>query len=173
MIGFGVIWGCFEVFLGVFWGGLEGSKSVCWTTIGHFLPLWKSCLAPDLVPNTTYWCNWPMLTGLALLTHFRTLGAPLGVPKAPLYEQIMPFCQSFEAQNGPKSGLLAPERSSDCPEWLDLVQNALSGWSPQVKCSSDPIFGILGLSWVQNGLFCSYNIPLGILRGTPKGTKMG
>ena len=125
-------------------------------------------MAPDLVPNTTYWCNWPMLTGLALLAHFRTLGAPLGVPKAPLYEQIMPFCQSFEAQNGPKSGLLAPETSSDCPEWLDLVQKALFGWSPQVKCSSDPIFGILGLSWVQNGLFCSYNIPLGIPRGTTK-----
>ena len=26
-----------------FWGGPGGSKGVCLTPIGHFLPLWKSC----------------------------------------------------------------------------------------------------------------------------------
>ena len=40
-----------------FWGGLArfggGSKGVCLTLIGHILPLWKSCITPDLVPNTT------------------------------------------------------------------------------------------------------------------------
>ena len=34
-------------------GGLGGSRGVCLNLIGHFLPLWKSCMAPDLVPNTT------------------------------------------------------------------------------------------------------------------------
>ena len=33
--------------------GLGGSKRVCLTPIGHFLPLWKPCMTPDLVPNTT------------------------------------------------------------------------------------------------------------------------
>ena len=36
-----------------FWAmGLGGSRGVCLTLIGHFLPRWKSCMAPDLVPNT-------------------------------------------------------------------------------------------------------------------------
>ena len=34
-----------------FWGGPGGSKGVCLTPIGHFMPLWKSCRALDLVPN--------------------------------------------------------------------------------------------------------------------------
>ena len=32
------------------WGGLDG---VSFTPVWHFLPVWKSCMAPDLVPNTT------------------------------------------------------------------------------------------------------------------------
>ena len=35
---------------GEVWGAPEG---VCFTPIGHFLPLWKSITAKDLVPNTT------------------------------------------------------------------------------------------------------------------------
>ena len=42
-------WGCF----GEFGGSEGGSRVVCLTHIGHFLPLWKSCTVPDLVPNTT------------------------------------------------------------------------------------------------------------------------
>ena len=38
-----------------FWGGPGGSKGVCLTPIGHFLPLWKSRRALDLVPNTKKW----------------------------------------------------------------------------------------------------------------------
>ena len=45
-----------------FWGGPGGSKGVCLTPIGHFLPLWKSCRALDLVPNTIKWSNWSMFT---------------------------------------------------------------------------------------------------------------
>ena len=53
MIGFGGGGGGFlRVFMGVL-GGLGGSRGVCLTPIGCFLPLWKSCMAPDLVPNTT------------------------------------------------------------------------------------------------------------------------
>ena len=37
---------------GEFKGVLGGSGGVCFTPIGHILPLWKSCMAPDLVPNT-------------------------------------------------------------------------------------------------------------------------
>ena len=40
-----------------------GCRGVCLTFVGHFLPVRKSCMAPDLVPNTTYWSNWPMFTG--------------------------------------------------------------------------------------------------------------
>ena len=40
-----------------FWGDLGGSGGVCFTPIEHILPLWKSCMAPDLVPNTKYWSN--------------------------------------------------------------------------------------------------------------------
>ena len=36
-----------------FKGGPGGSKGVCLTPIGHFLPLWKANTAKDLVPNTT------------------------------------------------------------------------------------------------------------------------
>ena len=49
MIGFGGVLGGFGGVL----GGLGGSRGVCLTPIGCFLPLWKSCKAPDLVPNTT------------------------------------------------------------------------------------------------------------------------
>ena len=38
-------------------GGLGGSgggpDGVSFTPVWHFLPFWKSCMAPDLVPNTT------------------------------------------------------------------------------------------------------------------------
>ena len=44
----GVLWGS-----GGILGGLGESRGVCSTPIWHFLPLWKSCMAPDLVPNTT------------------------------------------------------------------------------------------------------------------------
>ena len=46
-----------------FVGDLGGSRGVwgapvpggvCFTSIGHFLPLWKSNAAPYLVPNTSY-----------------------------------------------------------------------------------------------------------------------
>ena len=45
------VWGGFEGVL----VGLGGSKRVCLTPIGHFLPLWKPCMAPDLFTNTTKW----------------------------------------------------------------------------------------------------------------------
>merc|ERR1711974_435551 len=104
---------------GVFLGVFGGSRGVT----GCLVDPYRTLFAPleDLY-GTRFSSKHHILVQLAyvnrvaLLTHFRTLGAPLGVPKAPLYEQIMPFCQSFEAQNGPKSGLLAPEMSSDCPE---------------------------------------------------------
>ena len=51
-MGLGRFWGVLRWF-GLVLGGLGGSKGVCLTPIGHFLPLWKSCMAPDLVPNTT------------------------------------------------------------------------------------------------------------------------
>ena len=41
----------FEEFKGVL-GGSGGSGWACFTPIGHILPLWKSCIPPDLVPNT-------------------------------------------------------------------------------------------------------------------------
>ena len=34
-------------------GGLGGSRCVCWTPKDLFFHLWKSCRAPNLVPNTT------------------------------------------------------------------------------------------------------------------------
>ena len=52
MIGFRKVWGGFEGAWACF-GGSRWVKGVCLTPIGHFLPLWKSCMAPDLVPNTT------------------------------------------------------------------------------------------------------------------------
>ena len=52
MNGFRGVWGVSRWFGGVL-GGLGGSLGVCLTPIGYFLPLWKSCMAPDLVPNTT------------------------------------------------------------------------------------------------------------------------
>ena len=52
MIGFRKVWGVLRGVWGVL-GGLCGSRGVCLTPIWHFLPLWKSCMAPDLVPNTT------------------------------------------------------------------------------------------------------------------------
>ena len=39
-----------RVFFGEVWRGPEG---VCYTPIRNFLPLYKSCMAPDFVPNTT------------------------------------------------------------------------------------------------------------------------
>ena len=39
-----------------FWGFLvrsRGSRGFCLTPLGHVLPLWKSCGALDLGPNTT------------------------------------------------------------------------------------------------------------------------
>ena len=47
--GFWGVWGVQGGSGGV-WGAPEG---VCFTPIGHFLPLWKSNTAPDWVPNTT------------------------------------------------------------------------------------------------------------------------
>ena len=52
MSGFRKVWGVLRGF-GLVLGGLGGSRGVCLTPIGHFLPRWKSCMAPDLVPNTT------------------------------------------------------------------------------------------------------------------------
>ena len=54
--GVGVVQGRF----GRVWGVREG---VCFNPLGHFLLLWRSCTALDLVPNTTYWSNWLMFTG--------------------------------------------------------------------------------------------------------------
>ena len=34
-------------------GGSGGPDGVSFTPVWHFLPVWKSCMAPDLVPNTT------------------------------------------------------------------------------------------------------------------------
>ena len=63
MIGFGVGLGrVLGFFVGVL-GGVEGSAFKVKTFVGHFLPVRKSCMAPDLVPTTTYWSNWPMFTG--------------------------------------------------------------------------------------------------------------
>ena len=73
-----------------FWGVPGGSKGVYLTPLGHVLPLWKSCRALNLVPNTIKWSNWPMFTRLASLTNFWTFGAPLGALKRPFYEQIKP-----------------------------------------------------------------------------------
>ena len=42
----------FGEFKGVLGGSGGGSGGVCFTPIGHILPLWKSCIPPDLVPNT-------------------------------------------------------------------------------------------------------------------------
>ena len=39
-------------FCGGFEGVLGGSEEVCFTPIGHVLPLCKSCMAPDLVSLT-------------------------------------------------------------------------------------------------------------------------
>ena len=45
-----------------FWGGdWRLLHSAC--TTNTLLPLWKSCLPPDLIPNTKYWSNWPAITG--------------------------------------------------------------------------------------------------------------
>ena len=57
--GFWGVGGVQVVFGGVWGGPEEGS----FTPLGHFLLLWKSCTAPDFVPNTTLWSNWPMFTG--------------------------------------------------------------------------------------------------------------
>ena len=54
--GVGVVQGRF----GRVWGGPE---EVCFNPLGHFLLLWRSCTALDLVPKTTYWSNWLMFTG--------------------------------------------------------------------------------------------------------------
>ena len=45
----------FRGVLGGFGGvlrGLGGLRGVCLTPKWHFFSLWKSCMAPDLVPNT-------------------------------------------------------------------------------------------------------------------------
>ena len=47
---------------GEFLGVPGGSKGVYLTPLGHVLPLWKSCRALNLVPNTIKWSNWPMFT---------------------------------------------------------------------------------------------------------------
>ena len=52
MSGFRKVWGVLRG-VGLVLGGLGGSRRVCLTPIGHCFPLWKSCMAPDLVPNTT------------------------------------------------------------------------------------------------------------------------
>ena len=51
-MGLGGFRGVLRWFGGVL-GGLGGSRGVYLTPIGYFLLLWKSCMAPDLVPNTT------------------------------------------------------------------------------------------------------------------------
>ena len=83
-------------------GGLEGVKGVRGGLLDpfrSFLPLWKSCTAPDLVPNTTLWCNWPMFTGQVSLTHFLHIGVFLGASKRPLYEQTKSFRYPEKSQN--------------------------------------------------------------------------
>ena len=72
-------------------GFLGGPAWVCFTPVWYFLPLWKSCTAPDLVPNTTYWSNWPMFTRLALLAHFWPIGALLGLPNSHFMSKTSPF----------------------------------------------------------------------------------
>ena len=47
-----MVLGGFGVFKEVL-GGVGGPEGVYFTPIRHFLPLWKSCRAPDLVPDTT------------------------------------------------------------------------------------------------------------------------
>ena len=92
-------------FWGVWWvqggsGGVWGGPDrVFFTPVWHFLPVWKSCMAPDLVPNTTLWSNWPMLTRLVSLTHFWPFGALLGAPKGPFYEHMKSFCYPKKSQN--------------------------------------------------------------------------
>ena len=76
-----------------FWGGLgrsRGINGVCFTPMGHVLPLWKGCRAPDLVPKTIKWSNWPMFPRKVSLTNFWTFRAPICAPKRPFYEQIKP-----------------------------------------------------------------------------------
>ena len=86
MIGFRWVWGGFEGVKGCF----GGSRGVCLTPIWHFVPPWKSCMAPDMVPNTTWWSNWPILKGQASLTYFQTFEVIVGAPKGPVYKQIKP-----------------------------------------------------------------------------------
>ena len=47
--GFWGVWGRHRSF----WGAFEGPGGAHSTPERHFLPLWRSCTAPDLVPNTT------------------------------------------------------------------------------------------------------------------------
>ena len=65
------------------------------------------------------------------------------------------------------------EEAPDGPNLLDLVQNAPSGWSPQVKCNFDPIYCILELSRVPN-IFSAYIIALrlGELQRSDNGSVM-
>ena len=52
MIGFWKVWGGFEGVWACF-GGSRWVKGGLLDPYRMFLPLWKSCKAPDLVPNTT------------------------------------------------------------------------------------------------------------------------
>ena len=50
-------------FWGVY-GVVKGSQTgVCLAPTEQFLPFQMPCTAPDGVPNTTLWSNWPMFPG--------------------------------------------------------------------------------------------------------------
>ena len=135
-----------------FCGGLGGSRGVYSTPVRHFLPLWKSCTAPDLVPNTILWSNWTSFSDQASLTQFWTFGAPLGAPKRPFYEQIKPFwtpkyCRICHF------GPLKDDQMAQMNRFLSqMSDNAQSRWSPNVKCILYPILSFLRF---QNDLIYS------------------
>ena len=84
---------------GGFWGDLGGSGEVCFTPKGDILPLWKSCMASDLVPTTKYWSNKTMFTREASLTNFSAIGVLLGASKRPFYEQLKSFMKSKNSKH--------------------------------------------------------------------------
>ena len=91
--------------LGMVHGGFWG--------VWHFLPLWKSCMAPDLFQNTTYWSNRLMFTRLASLAHFCLIGFLLGLPNSHFMSKTSPFSRDSDC---PKISLMAPEKAIRWPK---------------------------------------------------------
>ena len=118
MIGFGVIWGCFEVFLG---GVLGGSGGVKECVLDHY----RTLFAPLEVLFGTRFSSkhhimvkmanihWVGITGPFL----DLLGPFYGLPNSHFFRKYIPSVFS----NSPKPGLLASGKVIRWPEKPDII----------------------------------------------------